>query len=112
MGIGVLPPDIRVGEEVFSIEAGENGKPAIRFGMASVKNVGGAALEPVIAARKKEGPFESIEQMCRVADFSGVNRKALESLIRAGAFDAFGPSATACSARSTASFPWPRARSG
>ena len=90
MGIGVLPPDIRVGEEVFSIEAGENGKPAIRFGMASVKNVGGAALEPVIAVRKKEGPFESIEQMCRVADFSGVNRKALESLIRAGAFDAFG----------------------
>ena len=90
MGIGVLPPDIRLGEEVFSIEAGESGKPAIRFGMASVKNVGGAALEPVIAARKKEGPFESIEQMCRVADFSGVNRKALESLIRAGAFDAFG----------------------
>ena len=90
MGIGVLPPDIRVGEEVFSIEAGENGKPAIRFGMASVKNVGGAALEPVIAVRKKEGPFESIEHMCRVADFSGVNRKSLESLIRAGAFDAFG----------------------
>ncbi len=90
MGIQVLPPDIRLGEEVFSIEAGDDGKPAIRFGMASVKNVGGAALEPVIAARKKEGPFESIEQMCRVSDFSGVNRKALESLIRAGALDAFG----------------------
>ena len=90
MRIDVLSPDIRVGEEVFSIETGESGKPAIRFGMASVKNVGGAALEPVIAARKKEGPFESIEHMCRVADFSGVNRKSLESLIRAGAFDAFG----------------------
>ena len=90
MRIEVLPPDIRLGEEVFSIEAGRDDKPAIRFGMAAVKNVGAAALEPVIAARKKEGPFESIEQMCRVADFSGVNRKSLESLIRAGAFDAFG----------------------
>ena len=90
MGIEVLPPDIRLGEEVFAIEAGRDDKPAIRFGMASVKNVGAAALEPVIAARKKEGPFESIEQMCRVSDFSGVNRKALESLIRAGAFDSFG----------------------
>ncbi len=90
MMIQVLPPDITRGEEEFSIEALDDGQQAIRFGMAAVKNVGAAALQPVIEARKKEGPFVSIEQMCRSADMSGVNRKTLESLIKVGAFDMFG----------------------
>ena len=90
LGIGVLPPDIRASAEAFTIETQDDGSPAIRYGLASVKNVGGAALAPVVSGREKDGPFESIEQMCRVADFSGVNRKSLESLIRAGAFDAYG----------------------
>ena len=88
--IRVLPPDISRGEERFSIESQDDGRQAIRFGMAAVKNVGAAALLPVIQARKREGTFESIEQMCRVADMGGVNRKSLESLIKAGAFDKFG----------------------
>ena len=88
--IQVLPPDISRGEERFSIESQDDGRQAIRFGMAAVKNVGAAALLPVIQARKREGTFESIEQMCRVADMGGVNRKSLESLIKAGAFDKFG----------------------
>ena len=90
MMIQVLPPDITKSEEEFSIEVLDDGQQAIRFGMAAVKNVGAAALRPVIEARKKEGPFESIEQMCRAADMSGVNRKTLESLIKVGAFDMFG----------------------
>ena len=90
MMIQVLPPDITRGEEEFSIEALDDGQQAIRFGMAAVKNVGAAALQPVIEARKKEGPFVSIEQMCRSADMSGVNRKTLESLMKVGAFDMFG----------------------
>ena len=88
--IPVRPPDITRGQVEFSIEDTEEEKQAVRFGMAAIKNVGAAAVRPILEAREKEGPFTSIEYMCRVADMSGLNRKALESLIKAGAFDAFG----------------------
>ena len=88
--ISVLGPDINRSELEFSIEAGPGGKECARFGLAAVKNVGGAALEPVLEARRKAGQFTSVEQMCRDADMSGLNRKSLESLVKAGAFDGFG----------------------
>ncbi|MCH8187005.1 MAG: DNA polymerase III subunit alpha, partial [Chloroflexi bacterium] len=88
--IPVLGPDINRGHAEFSIEATAEGTEAIRFGMAAVKNVSAAAVEQVLEAREREGPFESIEHMCRAADMSGLKRLPLESLIKAGAFDAFG----------------------
>ena len=88
--IPVRPPDVNAGEADFSIESLEDGLRAIRFGLSAVKNVGTAAVRPILEASEKEGPFSSIEHMCRVADMSGLNRKTLESLIKAGAFDAFG----------------------
>ena len=88
--IPVLGPDINRGHAEFSIEATAEGTDAIRFGMAAVKNVSAAAVEQVLEAREREGPFESIEHMCRAADMSGLKRLPLESLIKAGAFDAFG----------------------
>ena len=90
LGIHVHAPDINRGEADFSISTSEDGKPVILFGMAAVKNVGTAAVEQLTTARKKDGPFTSLEHMCRVADISGLNRKTLESLIMVGTFDAWG----------------------
>ena len=89
--IPVLPPDILKSEPFYSIEVGEDGEFAIRAGLASIKNVGTGAIEEFVESRASlEGPVESIEQFCRAVDASGLNRKNLESLIKAGAFDSFG----------------------
>jgi len=87
--IPVHPPDINRSRAEFSIETDDGGQQAIRFGLAAVKNVGAAALRPILEAREKEGPFTSIEHMCRDADVGSLNRKTLESLIKVGAFDLF-----------------------
>ena len=88
--IPVLQPDVSYSKEEFAVEPRDDGTTAIRFGLAAVKNVGAAAVRPIVQAGEKEGPFESLEHMCRVADMSALNRKGLESLIMAGALDAFG----------------------
>ncbi len=88
--IPVLSPSINRGRAEFTIEAGQDGSDAIRFGMGAVKGVGASALEAVIESRDKTGPFDSIEHMCREADMGGVNRKTLESLVKVGALDDFG----------------------
>jgi DNA polymerase-3 subunit alpha len=88
--IQVHRPDINRSEAEFSIEELDGGALSIRFGMTAVKNVGASAVRPMIEARGDGGPFTSVEQMCRVADMGALNRKALESLIKAGAFDTFG----------------------
>ena len=90
LDIPVGVPDVNEGEVEFSLRYHDDGRPAILFGMASVKNVGAAAVEPLVAARREHGPFDRIEEMCRAADIGGLNKKALESLIKAGAFDCFG----------------------
>ena len=88
--IPVLPPDINRSQVEFSLESLENGEEGIRFGLAAVKNVGATAVGSTLECREKDGPFTSIEHMCRVADMGGLGRKPLESLIKVGAFDAFG----------------------
>ncbi len=90
LDIPVGVPDVNEGEVEFSLRYHDDGRPTILFGMASVKNVGAAAVEPLVAARREHGPFDRIEEMCRAADIGGLNKKALESLIKAGAFDCFG----------------------
>ena len=88
--IQVPPLDINKAGAEFSFERLDDSQQAVLFGLAAVKNVGAAAVRPILEARAKEGPFSSLEHMCRVADMSSLNRKALESLIKAGAFDTFG----------------------
>ncbi len=85
MDIKVLPPDVNRSEASFSIE--DSMEPAIRFGLSDIKNVGASAIAPIVEARKKGGPFKSIEDFCRRADLRGMNKKVLESLIKAGALD-------------------------
>ncbi|MCK4368334.1 MAG: DNA polymerase III subunit alpha [Dehalococcoidales bacterium] len=91
LGIAVLPPDINRSQVSFSIETdGDGNAPAICFGLMAIKNVGLGAVEPLIAERQKGGEFKSIEDLCRRADLRAVNRRAMESLIKAGALDCLG----------------------
>ncbi len=88
LGIRVLPPDINKSQASFSIEG--DGEPAIRFGLADIKNVGLSAITPILIAREGGGPFKSIEDLCRRADLRGMNKRVMESLIKAGAMDSLG----------------------
>jgi len=89
LGISVLPPDINRSQVSFSIEK-DGAAPAIRFGLSAIKNVGPGAVEPMVAEKSKNGEFKSIEDLCRRCDLRGINRRVIESLIKAGAFDKLG----------------------
>jgi DNA polymerase III subunit alpha len=85
MGIAVEAPDINVSDANFTPH-----DAAIRFGLAAVKNVGGNAIESIIAARKKLGRFKSIYEFCENVDLRLLNKRVLESLIKSGAMDSLG----------------------
>ncbi|HEX2329515.1 MAG TPA: OB-fold nucleic acid binding domain-containing protein, partial [Candidatus Angelobacter sp.] len=79
------PPDINVSDAFFTPH-----DKAIRFGLAAVKNVGRNAIDSIVAARKELGRFSSIYEFCEKVDLRLLNRRVIESLIKAGAMDAFG----------------------
>ena len=85
MGLEVQPPDVNVSAVQFSV-SGET----IRFGLAAIKNVGEAAMESILRARQAGGPVQSLEDFCARVDLRLVNRRVIESLIKAGAFDSLG----------------------
>lgn len=84
-GIGVLPPDVNESGVLFTPVPGE-GSGHIRFGLAAVKNVGSLAVENIMAVRK-ERPFDSLLDFCRRVDLRVCNKRVVESLLQAGAFD-------------------------
>ena len=86
MGISILPPDVNHSIAQFAVENKEN---AIRYGLLAVKNIGAGAIESMIQARAQGVPFISVFDFCRRIDLRLNNRKVLESLIKAGAFDVF-----------------------
>jgi DNA polymerase III subunit alpha len=85
MGIGVEPPDINVSTANFTPHG-----PAIRFGLAAVKNVGHNAIESIVAGRKEKGSYTSIYEFCEKVDLRLLNKRVLESLIKSGAMDSLG----------------------
>src|SRR5947207_11682322 len=85
MDIRVEPPDVNVSAVQFSV-AGDT----IRFGLAAIKNVGEAAMESILRTRAEAGPFTSLEDFCARVDLRLVNRRVVESLVKAGAFDSLG----------------------
>jgi len=85
IGIEVLPPDINESEINFTVV----NEKRIRFGLAAVKNVGLGAIESIICARQKK-PFISLRDFSSRVDLRACNRKALESLVKCGAFDTIG----------------------
>jgi DNA polymerase-3 subunit alpha len=86
MGIAVLPPDVNESELDFAFTP-----KGIRFGLGAVKNVGEGAVEGLIEARRAAGPFRSLDDLCGRIDLQRANKRVLESLIRSGACDGFGP---------------------
>jgi DNA polymerase III subunit alpha len=91
-GIAVLPPNINRSAVEFSVERTEEGPSGVRFGLAAVKNVGVAAVRAIIESRSEEpaGRFQSLSAVCDAVDWSIVNRRALEALVKAGALDELG----------------------
>src|SRR5438045_2754893 len=85
MGIPVEAPDINVSDAYFTPH--EN---AIRFGLAAVKNVGQNAIDSIVTARKEAGKFDTIFEFCEKVDLRLLNKRVLESLIKAGAMDPLG----------------------
>lgn len=87
--ITVLPPDINKSGSEFSIEEGLK----IRFGLSAIKNVGEAAIEVILEARK-DGIFQNLADFCQRINLTTVNKKTLESLLKSGAMDSFGKRAS------------------
>ena len=85
LGIKLLPPDVNESDADFTV-SGEN----IRFGLVAIKSVGRASIENLVAERRENGPFKSFEDFCRRINGKDLNRRAVENLIRAGAFDSMG----------------------
>jgi DNA polymerase-3 subunit alpha len=92
MGIDVLPPDINKSIWDFSIEDSveQAGKSCIRFGLGAVKNVGSGPVEALLEARA-DGQFEDLTDLANRVDLRKVGKRALESMIKVGALDSFGP---------------------
>ena len=84
MSIKVLPPDVNSSDWNFTPDG-----DAIRFGLGAVKNLGQAAVEAIIAARQEVGKFKSIFQFCEKVDLGALNKRMIESCIKAGAMDSF-----------------------
>jgi DNA polymerase III subunit alpha len=87
MGIAILPPDVNLSDHEFVVVDGN-----IRFGLDAVKGVGFAAVEAIKRAREEGGPFQDLWDFCGRVDGRAVNKKAIEALIKCGAFGSTGAS--------------------
>jgi DNA polymerase-3 subunit alpha len=87
--ITILPPDINASEAEFSVEKDANGADAIRFGLVAVRNVGAGVVEHILQRRAEQpnGRFATVQAFCDAVDWQLVNKRAVESLVKAGAFE-------------------------
>jgi len=88
MGITILPPDVNESQAAFAIVDDRT----LRCGLGIIKNVGMAAIESLVQARREHGPFTTVESLCDHLDLRLANRKVLESLIKTGSCDGMGRS--------------------
>jgi DNA polymerase III subunit alpha len=88
MGLTVLPPDVNASGYEFTACGERN----IRYGLGAVRGVGRGAVEALIAARTRHGPYATLEDLCRRLDLQKVNRRVLEALLRSGSLDGLGTS--------------------
>jgi DNA polymerase-3 subunit alpha len=87
MGLTLLPPDVNLGQFQFTVDDKNN----IIYGLGAIKGLGEGPIENIINARK-DGPFKDLFDFCARVDARKVNKRALEALVRSGAFDSLGPS--------------------
>jgi DNA polymerase-3 subunit alpha len=85
MRIQVLPPDINLSAQDFAVDG-----PNIRFGLMAIKNVGGNIVQFIIQERNKGGPFTDLTQFLNRVKHRDLNKKSIENLAKAGAFDSLG----------------------
>jgi DNA polymerase-3 subunit alpha len=86
LGVPILPPDVNSSELRFTVVP-----EGVRFGLAAVRNVGEGAVHSILAVRRSLGPIASLYALCEHADLRLVNKRVLESLIKAGALDSLVP---------------------
>jgi len=86
-GIAVLPPDVNHSEYRFAVAS----QISLRYGLGAIKGVGQSAVEAIVEARALGGPFRNLRDLCARIDLGRVNRRCLDALLKAGAFDALGP---------------------
>ena len=91
MGVKLLTPDINKSKDVFSVETLAGGELAIRYALAAVKGVGAAAMKALVEERARKGPYRDLYDFARRLDTKAVNKRQLENLARAGAFDGLEP---------------------
>ncbi len=87
LDLRVLPPEVNASAYAFQVEAGT----AIRYGLGAIKGVGQGAAEHIVAMRNDDGPYRSLQDFCLRAGGQKLGRRPVEALIKAGAFDCFGP---------------------
>ncbi len=88
LGIPLLLPDVNRSQVSFSLERMADDRSAIRFGLATIKDVGRGAVEPIIAEREQNGPITSAGDLAERLDAKTINRRAMEAMAKAGVFDA------------------------
>jgi len=109
-GIRVLPPDINRSGAAFTVERMEDGSWAIRYSLEAVKNVGPGGAAELLRERTDNGPFQSVDELCRRVNHRVVTRKTIDSLVKAGACDCFGqPRQLMCLLVDDATASWERA---
>ena len=91
LGIKLLPPDINRSRAGFTVERDESGALAIRYALAAIRNVGAGAIEAMVVEREANGPFKDLADFSRRIDHRHLNKRQLESLAAAGAFDRLLP---------------------
>jgi DNA polymerase-3 subunit alpha len=87
LGFKLLPPDVNRSAATFTVETAKTGEPAIRYALAAVRNVGAGAMDELVKERKRGGPFRELQDFARRLDTKVLNKRQLESLVAAGAFD-------------------------
>ena len=91
MKLEICPPDINVSNFRFTVNDNEH----IVYGLGAIKGVGESAIEEILKERKEHGRFSGLYDLCKRVDLRKVNRRVLEALCRAGAFDVFDPNRAA-----------------
>ncbi|MGE0658790.1 MAG: DNA polymerase III subunit alpha [Reyranellaceae bacterium] len=89
--IPLLGPDINRSRDVFTVEMAPDGRPAVRYALAAVRNVGRVAMANLCAERDRNGPFKDLFDLAQRLDTQTLNKRMLESLIRTGALDGLNP---------------------
>jgi len=91
LGVDVLGPDVNASAADFQVETCSDGNSGVRYALAAVKNVGDAAMSLLVEERMQNGPFQDIADFTQRVDTKVVNKRLMENLVKAGAFDRLEP---------------------